>query len=162
MAEDLLPIIRAFEVRCSVWHAFDTWTRRINLWWPLTNHSVSNNAMSVTVEPWHGGRIFETTGSGDEIAWGTVNTWEPPKCFAYLWFIGEKDASEATQVTITFTALEATRTRVRIRHDGWERAGPNGAEKRRCNEGGWDALEDALTQFMKEQSSNPGYARRSS
>jgi len=64
--------------------------------------------------------------------------------------MGEKDASEATQVTITFTGHDATRTHVRIEHQGWERAGPKAAEKRHCNEGGWDALGDALMRFINE------------
>jgi Activator of Hsp90 ATPase homolog 1-like protein len=149
MTEDLPPIVREFEVRCSVDHAFDTWTRRIDLWWPLARHSVSReNAASVAIEPRHGGRIFETTRDGKEIVWGTVNMWEPPNRFGYLWHIGEEDASEATQVTITFTVLDLARTHVAIMHKGWEHAGPKAGSRRRGNERGWDGLIPAFTRFI--------------
>jgi len=152
MAEAVKPIIRAFEVRCSVEHAFDTWTRRIDLWWPLATHSVSlEDAASVVLEPRSGGRIFERTRRGDEIAWGTINTWEPPNRFGYLWFIGEKDAAEATQVTITFIALDPTRTQVAIEHTGWERAGARAAARRRGNERGWNDMEGAFVRFINEE-----------
>ena len=151
MTEDFLPIIRAFEVQCSVEHAVHTWTHRIALWWPLAGHSVSHDHdATVTIEPWDGGRIFETTHGGDEFQWGTVNDWDPPRRFGYLWFIGEKDSSQATQVTITFTALSSARTRVAIEHKGWERAGPKGPARRRGNERGWDGLEHAFTRFVSK------------
>jgi hypothetical protein len=98
MTEDLPPILREFEVGCSLEHAFHTWTHRCDLWWPLKRHSISlANAASVTIEPQLGGLIFETTRGGERILWGAVNIWEPPDRFGYLWHLGEADASEATQ-----------------------------------------------------------------
>jgi hypothetical protein len=152
MTDDLSPIVREFAVECSVEHAFDTWTRRIDLWWPLAQHSVSHDdAASVAIEPRQGGRLFETTRSGEEIPWGTVIAWDPPERFAYLWFIGEPDASQATDVTITFTALAPNQTRVRIEHKGWEKVGTKRGARRRGNERGWDGLENAFTLFTNAE-----------
>jgi len=149
MTEDLSPILREFEVGCSVEHAFHTWTGQIDLWWPLKRHSVSReDAASVTIEPQLGGRIFETASNGKKILWGAVNIWEPPNRFGYLWHLGEADASEATQVIITFTALDPARTRVTIDHKGWENAGPHAGSRRRGNEWGWDGLIPAFTAFI--------------
>jgi len=151
MTEDLSPILREFEVDCSLEHAFHTWTRQLDLWWPLKRHSVSQaNAASVTIEPQLGGRIFETTRGGEKLLWGTVNLWDPPNRFGYLWHLGEADASEATQVIITFTALGRTRTRVTIEHKGWENAGPKAGPRRRGNEWGWDGLIAAFTTFIAD------------
>src|SRR5215831_7844163 len=151
MTEDLSPILREFEVDCSLEHAFHTWTRQLDLWWPLKRHSVSGtNAASVTIQPQLGGRIFETTRDGEKLLWGTVNVWDPPNRFGYLWHLGEADASEATQVTITFTALGRTRTRVTIEHKGWENAGPKAGPRRRGNEWGWDGLIAAFTTFIAD------------
>jgi hypothetical protein len=147
MTEDLSPIRREFEVRCSVEHAFDTWTRQMGLWWPVKGHSTSD-AKSVKVEPQLGGRIFETTLSGEKIFWGTVNIWEPPDRFGYLWHIGENDDSQATQVIVTFTALDAARTRITIEHKGWENAGPQAGPRRRGNERGWDGLIATFMAFI--------------
>jgi len=149
MTQDLRPIYREFEVGCSVEHAFDTWTNRIDLWWPLSRHSVSREqAASVRIEPRLGGRIIETTRDGREILWGTVNHWEPPVRFGYLWHIGEADDSEATQVRITFTALGEAKTRVTIEHKGWEKAGPGAGPRRQGNERGWDGLIPAFCDFI--------------
>jgi hypothetical protein len=151
MREDLSPILREFEVGCSVEHAFHTWTRQIDLWWPLKRHSISRaDAASVTIEPQLGGRIFETGRDGKEILWGAVNIWEPPNRFGYLWHLGEADASEATQVIITFTALAPARTRVTIEHKGWENAGPDADSRRRGNEWGWDGLIPAFMAFIAD------------
>ena len=137
--DELPPIIREFEVACSVEHAFDMWTRQIDLWWPLERHSVSQeNAASVKVEAKLGGRIFETTRDGKQIVWGAVNVWEPPSRFGYLWHIKEEDASEATQVTVTFTALGPARTRIVIEHTGWENAGRQAGPRWEGNARGWD------------------------
>jgi hypothetical protein len=153
MTEDRTPIVREFEVRCSVKHAFETWTCRINLWWPLAGHSVAReNAASVTIEPRLGGRIFETTHIGHQILWGTVNIWEPPNRFGYLWHIGELDGSQATQVMITFTALGSSRTRIAIEHKGWENAGPKGGWRRDRNEWAWDNLIPVFTDFVADKS----------
>ncbi len=149
MNEALSPIVRTFEVNCSIDHAFETWTRQMNLWWPLARHSVSHgDAASVTVEPWQGGRIFETTRDGRQITWGTVNAWDPPNRFGYLWHIREPDASAASQVVIAFTGLDSSRTQVSIRHEGWERAGPHGGPRRQGNEWGWDGVIPAYQKII--------------
>jgi len=105
----------------------------------------------VAIECWSGGRLFETTRGGNEIAWGTVNTWEPPHRFGYLWFIGEDDATEATQVTITFTSLDSARTLVAIEHSGWGAAGARAASRRRGNETGWTGLAGEFVQFVNSE-----------
>ena len=157
MTQDLSPIYREFDVSCSVEQAFDTWTRRIGLWWPLAGHSVSHeDAASVRIEPVLGGRIIETTRTGKEIVWGTVNQWQPPSKFGYFWHIGEEGAAEATEVTITFTALDVERTRVTITHGGWERAGSARGPKRHANERGWDGVILALTGFISGSGSSKG------
>jgi hypothetical protein len=79
---------------------------------------------------------------------GTVNIWEPPNRFGYLWHIGENDASEATQVIVTFTALDSARTRITIEHKGWENAGPQAGPRRRGNERGWEGLIAAFMAFI--------------
>jgi len=153
MSESFSPIVRTFEVRCSVDHAFETWTRQINLWWPLARHSVSrDNATSVTIEPRTDGFIVETTRAGHEIVWGRVNLWEPPNRFGYLWRIGERDESQATRVTITFTALDPARTRVTIEHAGWEGAGPKALSRHRGNVHGWNDVIPAFINFVEESS----------
>ena len=138
MTEPIEPIRIAFDVDCSPSHAFETWTARIDTWWP-TSHSVSVDPdLVVVLEPRVGGRIFERTPAGDEHDWGEVTAWEPPTRLAYLWHL-RRDRADATDVEIRFLARVGG-TRVEIEHSGWERLGASGADWRDRNRGGWDGL----------------------
>jgi hypothetical protein len=46
------------------------------------------------LEPRLGGRLFERTSAGDEIAWGEVTVWEPPRRLGYLWHL-RRDPADA-------------------------------------------------------------------
>lgn len=133
------PIRIAFEVECGVEHAFDTWARRIDLWWPA-DHTVSGDAdLTVVLEPRVGGRLFERRADGREHDWGEVTAWEPPARLAYTWHL-KRDRADATDVEILFSALGRGRTQVVIEHSGWERLGADGVPWRDRNHGGWASL----------------------
>jgi uncharacterized protein YndB with AHSA1/START domain len=85
-----------------------------------------------------GGRIFERTRAGDELEWGEVTAWDPPRRLAYLWHL-RSDRADATDVEITFTDTGGA-TRVDIEHGGWDRLGAKGADRRGANAGGWASL----------------------
>ena len=130
------PLDFTFEVACPVEHAFTVWTTKISSWWP-TEHTVSGDpGAEVFLEPRIGGRLYERAPSGEEHEWGEVTAWEPPGRLAYAWHI-RRDRADATDVAITFTALDDTRTRVDIHHDGWERLGAAADRWRDRNVFGW-------------------------
>ena len=140
------PLEISFTVACTVNHAFETWTRRINLWWP-PDHTVSGERdATVVLEPEVGGRIYERTRSGDEFEWGEITIWEPPYRFGYLWHL-HRDRSEATDVEITFSQIDEGSSRVVIVHTAWERLGAGGQDWRDRNFGGWSSL---LPHFITE------------
>ena len=133
------PLRLEFEVACPVAHAFDVWTERIGVWWPL-DHTVSAvSGLAVVLEPRVGGRIFERTPEGVEHEWGEVSVWDPPSRLVYWWHL-RRDRSDATQVEIRFVALNSALTRVEIEHRGWERLGARGVEWRDANYAGWSTL----------------------
>lgn len=133
------PLRLSFEVACPTAHAFDTWTRRIGVWWP-TDHTVSGErGLKVTLEGKPCGRIFERTASGAEHEWGEVVIWEPPRRLVYLWHL-RRDRADATEVEITFTEVAISRTRVDIEHRGWENLGAGGEEWRNRTVSGWNGL----------------------
>ena len=133
------PLEIRFDVAAPQVHAFETWTSRIDSWWPRT-HSVSeDDALTVVLEPQLGGRLYERTSSGDEFDWGEVTVWEPPDRFGYLWHL-RRDRADATDVLITFVPLDERSTRVDIRHTGWERLGDGGQDWREQNQGGWSGV----------------------
>lgn len=134
------PLEIAFTVACPPAHAFSVWADRTSLWWP-SGHTVSADpAAVVTFEPEPGGRIYERTADGVEHDWGRVVAWEPPHLLRYLWHL-RQERSDATEVTITFTAADGG-TAVAITHRGWERLGAAGPELRRRNRLGWSGLLD--------------------
>jgi uncharacterized protein YndB with AHSA1/START domain len=133
------PIRLAFDVACPVEHAFETWTGRIDRWWPL-DHTVSAAAgLTVVLEGRPGGRIFERETSGREHDWGEVTIWEPPTRLAYTWHLN-RDGSDATEVEIRFVARGQGATRVEIEHRDWERLGADAESWRGRNVTGWSTL----------------------
>jgi len=133
------PLRLSFVVACPADHAFATWTARASSWWPA-EHTVSHGkGMEIVFEPRAGGRIFERTRSGQEIEWGQVTEWDPPRRLRYLWHIAT-DPERATDVEIAFRPLSDASTRVDIEHGGWDRLGELGPSWRATNRGGWDGV----------------------
>jgi Activator of Hsp90 ATPase homolog 1-like protein len=133
------PLRLSYEVECSAEHAFTTWTGRFDTWWPR-GHTVSGDPdAEVVLEPGVGGRIFERSPDGTEIDWGEITMWDAPTRLGYVWHI-RRDRADATDVTITFVALDSSRTRIEIVHSGWERLGSGAQALRDSNANGWDGL----------------------
>jgi uncharacterized protein YndB with AHSA1/START domain len=133
------PLRLSFVVECPPDHAFDTWTRKASSWWPV-EHTVSHEVgAEIVFEPREGGRIFERTPNGDEIEWGQVVEWDPPRRLRYLWHIAT-DAKNATDVEIVFRELPDSSTQIDIEHGGWDRLGDIGQTWRDANHAGWDGV----------------------
>ena len=71
---------------------------------------------------------------------------------AYCWHI-RRDRVDATDVEISFVALDDGTTRVDIVHTGWERLGTEGQAWRDANAGGWDGLLPHFITACKEKTS---------
>ncbi|HEV2141655.1 MAG TPA: SRPBCC domain-containing protein [Candidatus Dormibacteraeota bacterium] len=138
------PLRISFEIACSPDHAFSTWTRRATSWWP-PEHTVSHEpGAEIVFEPRTGGRIFERTRQGREIAWGEIVEWDPPRRLRYQWHIAT-DPAHATDVEIVFRELPDSTTRVEIEHGGWDRLGEIGQPWRDANQAGWDGVLPSYT-----------------
>jgi uncharacterized protein YndB with AHSA1/START domain len=133
------PIRLTFEVDCSVEHAFEVWTARIDQWWPRDHTVTAADGLTVVLEGRPGGRIFERLATGDEHQWGEVTVWEPPRRLGYTWHLN-RDRRDATDVEVSFTARGDDATQVEIEHRGWERLGAEGEDWRDRNHGGWATL----------------------
>jgi uncharacterized protein YndB with AHSA1/START domain len=133
------PIRLSFVVACSPNHAFDTWTGRASAWWP-TEHTVSGApGAQIVFEPRAGGRIYERTPHGQEIEWGEIVEWDPPRRLRYRWHIATQPRN-ATDVEIVFRELPDASTSVEIEHGGWDRIGEMGQAWRDTNHAGWDGV----------------------
>ena len=133
------PLRLSFEVACRAEHAFQVWTERIGIWWPLDHTVTADEQLEVILEPRLAGRLYERTPDGTEHDWGEITLWEPPTRFAYLWHL-RRDRADATDVEITFVPQADGTTQVDIVHIGWERLGAEGQTWRDRNFGGWTTL----------------------
>lgn len=133
------PLRFAFDVACAPERAFETWGHRFSLWWPRDHTATGEEGLEVVLEPRVGGRIFERTSSGEEIAWGEITAWTPPHAIGYLWHL-RRDRRDATDVEIRFVDRGDGTTRVEIEHSGWERLGSDAETWRDRNRGGWTTL----------------------
>lgn len=132
------PLRLSFSVACPAGHAFDVWTRQISRWWPADHTATGAAGSEVVLEGRVGGRIFERTAAGEEIDWGEVTAWEPPRRLVYRWHL-RRDRVDATEVEIAFRNGPGG-TLVEIEHRGWERLGAAGPDWREANKGGWGGL----------------------
>jgi hypothetical protein len=143
------PLRMSFEIECSVDHAFEVWTTRFSHWWPKGHSASGNPDTTVVLEPGLGGRIFERTPDGTEIAWGEITFWGPPHRLGYVWHIS-RDRTDATDVELTFVELGSGMTRLDIVHSGWERLGAEGPAFRRANTSGWESLIPSFIEAAQE------------
>ncbi len=65
------PIVRELTVRCAPERAWETFTERMHVWWPLEEHSIAGSEGlgapgRVVVEPRVGGRVYEVRADGGE------------------------------------------------------------------------------------------------
>jgi uncharacterized protein YndB with AHSA1/START domain len=133
----LTEIRKTIELDAPLARAFEVWTGHVGRWWPLAQHSISKaDATGCFMEPGVGGRLYETTRSGDEHLWGTVAVWEPPRRLAHSWH-PQVDLSQRTMVLVMFTPLGPRRTRLTLTHSGWQ---PGQEERRTRYYTGWDGL----------------------
>jgi uncharacterized protein YndB with AHSA1/START domain len=133
------PFRLAFDVDAPQAHAFETYTREIDRWWPASHTHTGRSDLRIVLEGRVGGRIFERTPDGDEFDWGRIRVWEPPERLVYSWHL-RTGPEHATEVEIVFRAKDDASTRVEIEHRGWEAWGVQAQEQRDRHGGGWSTL----------------------
>jgi uncharacterized protein YndB with AHSA1/START domain/uncharacterized protein YciI len=97
--------------------AFDVFTQQIGTWWPLTRHSVYGAEATAAFRD---GRLIETGPDGDEVEWGTVLAWEPPRLLRLTWHPGY-ETERASEVEVSFAPVAEALTMVTLTHRDWER-----------------------------------------
>ena len=135
-----LAIRRSVTVKAPVERAFDVFTREVATWWPLEEYSIrasqgAGRPQELHLELREGGRFYERT-DGEELPWGSVLAYEPPRRILIEWRVNPE--SPPTEIEVTFTA-EGDGTRVDLVHSGWERFGDRAGEARAGygSESGW-------------------------
>ena len=117
------PILRTVTVRCSVEHAFRTFTEDIAAWWPVATHSMGADEGATPGRPsFRGGTagvLEEIAPDGTTTPWARVLVWDPPNELVLAWRPNRRD-EPPTEVRVRFLS-EGEATRVELEHRGWER-----------------------------------------
>jgi uncharacterized protein YndB with AHSA1/START domain len=145
------PLVVEFRVAAAPTHAFDTWVRRPERWWPA-GHTVSGSPAAIVFEPRAGGRIYERAADGVEHDWGEVLDWEPPGRLRYLWHLFFTPA-EATEIELTFERA-GRGTLVRLVQTGWDALGDEGRPRRERTVKGWNAVTGGYRQLCELEGSS--------
>jgi len=108
-------IARSLTVAVGVEQAFETWTQRIDLWWPPSHRAQPRTLSHITMEGRVGGQLVERSASGEVLRlFGTVTGWDPPGRLAYDFYMGGTQ-DRPTEVEIRFSASDGG-TRVNVEH----------------------------------------------
>lgn len=123
-----VSVRRSVTVKAPVQRAWDVYTAGYGSWYPKEHFLGAGPAETVGYEPWTGGRWYERQPDGTELMWGRVLSWEPPGRLLLAWMVGgdwqcDPDPAHASEVEVTFTALDAEHTEVVLEHRGIERHG---------------------------------------
>lgn len=140
----LPPVRKSIEVKADTAKAFDVFVRGLETWWPLKTHTLAREAngeigVSATIEPFVGGRVYETLNTGEERDWGVVCAYEEGRRVAFSWNMG-RPAEQATEVEVTFTVLAGGGARIDLEHRLWERMGVDAERMREGYNNGWEKV----------------------
>lgn len=111
---------------------------------PREHNLLGEDIAETVLEARAGGRLYDRGVNGATCDWGRVLACDPPRRLLLAWHISpqwqlETDADRASEVEVTFTAIDARRTRVELVHRALDRHGDGWQEVRSAlaAEQGW-------------------------
>jgi uncharacterized protein YndB with AHSA1/START domain len=127
------------DVQAPIEHAFWVFTEGIGAWWNPEHHILQAELAEMVFEPHVGGHIIDRGTDGSECRWARVLAYDPPHRVCFSWDINlrwqlEPDPAKTSEVEVTFSAEEPSRTRVVLTHRHLERHGE-----------GWEQMRDAVS-----------------
>ena len=127
------------EVEAPIEHVFRVFTEGIGSWWNPEHHILQAELAEMVFEPHVGGHIIDRGTDGSECRWARVLAYDPPHRVCFSWDINlrwqlEPDPAKTSEVEVTFSAEEPSRTRVVLTHRHLERHGE-----------GWEQMRDAVS-----------------
>ena len=148
---NLTSIKKEFVVEASQQIAFEVFTKKMDLWWPRTQHIGSADMTEMVVEPQVGGRWYSKHADGSEANVGHVLTYQPYDLFVLAWQINgtfKCDPNLITEVVTEFVPEGPNTTRVRFEHKDLEKLG-SGKSVESMNEG-WGTIMNLYKQAAEQ------------
>jgi len=127
------------DVEAPIEHAFRVFTEGIGSWWNPAHHILPAELAEMVFEPRAGGHIIDRGTDGSECRWARVLAYDPPHRVCFSWDINlrwqlEPDPAKTSEVEVTFSAEQPSRTRVVLTHRHLDRHGE-----------GWEQMRDAVS-----------------
>ena len=104
-------LTRTITLNCDIAHAFDVFTRKIDLWWPRGHRKTSAGALRLQAVA--GGAKIDRAADGNEWRMAEVAEIDPPYMLKLDWYPGSPAAP--TSVEIRFAPI-ADGTTVTVTH----------------------------------------------
>lgn len=126
------------EVDVAPARAFHLFTAEIGAWWDTHKHILEAPLVEMEFQPFVGGQIIDRGPDGSECRWARVLAYDPPDRVVFSWDINvqwqiETDHTRCSEIEITFSPIDTTRTLVELTHRHLDRHGP-----------GWESMRDAV------------------
>lgn len=137
---------KSVTVRCRPEVAFKVFVENIDLWWPSGHRRFEGSTLCL--EPFVGGRFFETHSENGEFVLGEVKVSSPPMELNFSWHPGK--LKHPTDVWIRFLAV-GDDTPIEIEHyEGSAAMGEQWPERAAMFDRGWTSV----LANLKDQISN--------
>jgi uncharacterized protein YndB with AHSA1/START domain len=129
-SDESLPIVKVIEIGAPCELVFEMFVINFGDWWPGARFSRTRGSapQRIVLEPHEGGAIYEVSADGINLPWGSVTAIDRNRRIVMDWHLRRP---VSTVVNVTFESLAADRTRVRLKHRGWEKLEAAGASVER-------------------------------
>ncbi len=147
-AEMAEPLVHEVRLNCSVDHAFEVFTRLVDIWWPIGHRRFPASKLHYDVR--EGGQLVERGARGEQFVLADVVTCTPPHLIEMLWHPGK--ISQPTTTVIRFTSHGAHEAQVTVTHtEGAAELGETWATRAVLFNKGWAAVLSALSDFIGKE-----------
>jgi uncharacterized protein YndB with AHSA1/START domain len=143
--QGLPPVERTFTLDSPPEKAYASLVEQTGKWWPNDFSASGAELADVTIEQEPGGRVFETSGSGDQVPWGSVMEVEPGRRILMAWGLG-LGGRATTEVEVVFAGAPGGGSAVTFEHRGW-RADQQHDRAKFDDPGGWDVILEDFREY---------------
>lgn len=135
------PLVKSMKLRCSIEHAFETFTAKVDLWWPSSHRRFK--VSKISFDAVERGQVLERAPTGETFVFADVRGCDAPNRIFLEWHPGK--SGNPTDVTITFRQ-DGAFTSIEVVHtEGKAALGPLWDSRVALFATGWLAVIDALS-----------------
>lgn len=135
-------LTRNIALNCSIEHAFDVFTGKIDLWWPRGHRRYRDGVLTLS-----GDALIDRSPDGTEWTMATVEEIDPPNLLRLDWYPGSPGAP--TAVEIRFSG-DDNRAEIVVTHRPLLETKSLWPQKVELFERGWTTVLPAFKAFIEE------------